>query len=96
MPVFKVPDVLAALHEMRQAAFDSLDAFLDHARYYAAKNRADLGIVSDVDMPSPEALREKYRVSINTPEPLPVFNIEKLSLPPEGPPPTLPRNIKRN
>ena len=82
VPVFKVPDVLAALHEMRQAAFDSLDAFLpDYARYYAAKNRADLGIVSDVDMPSPEALREKYRVSINPPEPLPVFNIEKLSLP---------------
>jgi len=82
VPVFKVPEVIATLHEMMQAGYDALNVFLpDYARYYAAKNRADLGIVSDVDMPSPEALREKYRVSINPPEPLPVFNIEKLSLP---------------
>tara|TARA_R100001086_G_scaffold188282_1_gene106307 strand:- start:437 stop:1444 length:1008 start_codon:yes stop_codon:yes gene_type:complete len=82
VPVFKVPDVLVALHERLQIASDALNAFLpEYARYYAAQNRQDLGIVSDVDMPTPEALRESYRVAINPPEPLPVFNVEKLSLP---------------
>jgi len=37
--------------------------------------------VSDVDMPDPDVLAGKYRVTIGAPEPLPVFNVDSLALP---------------
>ena len=82
VPVAKVPEVLAKLAEMKGEAFAALNAFLpDYRQYYGARNRADLGNVSDVDMPDPDVLADKYRISIDPPEPLPVFNVETLALP---------------
>ena len=57
VPVAKVPEVLAKLAEMKGEAFAALNAFLpDYRAYYGARNRADLGNVSDVDMPDPDVL----------------------------------------
>ena len=82
VPVSRVPEVLAKLLELRVAAFAALDAFMpDYRQYYASRNRADLGRVSDVDMPDPDVLAGKYRVTIGAPEPLPVFNVDSLALP---------------
>ena len=82
VPVSRVPEVLAKLAEMKGEAFAALNAFLpDYRQYYSAHNRADLGRVSDVDMPDPDVLAGKYRVTIGAPEPLPVFNVDSLALP---------------
>ena len=82
VPVSRVPEVLAKLAELKGDAFTSLDAFMpDYRMYYGSRNRADLGRVSDVDMPDPDVLAGKYRITIGAPEPLPVFNVDTLALP---------------
>ena len=82
VPVNKVPEVLAKLAELKADAFGALDAFMpDYRAYHSARNRADLGRVSDVDMPDPDVLAGKYRITIGAPEPLPVFDVDKLALP---------------
>ena len=82
VPVSRVPEVLAKLAELKGDAFASLDGFMpDYRQYYGAHNRADLGRVSDVDMPDPDVLAGKYRITIGAPEPLPVFNVDTLALP---------------
>ena len=82
VPVSRVPEVLAKLAELKGVAFSALDAFMpDYRQYYSAHNRADLGRVSDVDMPDPDVLAGKYRVNVGAPEPLPVFNVDSLALP---------------
>ena len=82
VPVSRVPEVLAKLAELKGEAFAALDGFMpDYRQYYSAHNRADLGRVSDVDMPDPDVLAGKYRVTIGAPEPLPVFNVDTLALP---------------
>jgi len=82
VPVSRVPEVLAKLAELKGDAFTSLDAFMpDYRQYYGSRNRADLGRVSDVDMPDPDVLAGKYRITIGAPEPLPVFNVDTLALP---------------
>jgi hypothetical protein len=82
VPVSRVPEVLTKLAELKGEAFAALDAFMpDYRQYYSAHNRADLGRVSDVDMPDPDVLAGKYRVTIGAPEPLPVFNVDTLALP---------------
>ena len=53
----------------------------DYRQYYSAHNRADLGRVSDVDMPDPDVFAGKYRITIGAPEPLPVFDVDSLALP---------------
>lgn len=82
VPVTKVPEVLAKLAELKGEAFDALNGFMpDYRAYHAARNRSDLGSVSDVDMPDPDVLADKYRIRIDPPEPLPVVNVDNLALP---------------
>lgn len=82
VPVAKVPEVLQKLAELKADAFAALDAFMpEYREYYAAFNQADLGKVSDVSLPDPDALYAKYYVRLDPPEPLPVVNIDKLALP---------------
>ena len=82
VPVSRVPEVLAKLLELKAEAFAALDAFMpEYRQYYAAHNRDDLGRVSDIDLPDPDVLAGKYRVTIGAPEPLPVFNVDSLALP---------------
>jgi len=82
VPVSRVPEVLAKLVELKGEAFAALSEFMPSYRgYYSARNRLDLGRVSDVDMPDPDVLAGKYRITIGAPEPLPVFNVDSLALP---------------
>lgn len=82
VPVAKIPEVLQKLAELKADAFAALDDFMPSYReYYAAFNRADLGKVSDVNLPDPDELYAKYAVRLDPPEPLPVVDIDKLALP---------------
>jgi hypothetical protein len=82
IPAVEVPEVLSILAGMKREAFDALAEFMPRYReYYEARDRVDLGLVSDVDMPTPEALAAKYDVVISPPQPIPVFAADKLQLP---------------
>jgi hypothetical protein len=80
--VLQVPEVLSILAGMKREAKAALVEFMPRYReYYEARDRVDLGLVSDVDMPTPEALAAKYDVVISPPQPIPVFAADKLQLP---------------
>lgn len=82
IPVTRVPEVLSKLSELKSEAQTALAEFMPRYReYYEARDRVDLGRVSDVDMPAPEVIAAKYGVDVLPPQPIPVFAADKLQLP---------------
>lgn len=82
VPVSKVPEVLSKLAELKAAAAESLAEFMPRYRqYYNARQLVDLGTVRDVDMPDPDIIAGKYGIEVTPPQPIPVFDADKLQLP---------------
>jgi len=82
IPVAQVPEVLSDLAALKAEAEQSLAAFLPrYQSYYQARNSTDFGRVSDVKLPTPTELADKFGVMIRDPQPIPVFDADKLQLP---------------
>lgn len=82
VPVSRVPEVLSKMATLKGEAEQALAEFMPRYReYYEARDRVDLGRVSDVDMPAPEIISGKYGVDVMPPQPIPVFAADKLQLP---------------
>ena len=82
VPVSRVPEVLSKMAALKAEAEQALAEFMPRYReYYEARDRVDLGLVSDVEMPEPDTLFGKFGVRVAQPQPIPVFAADKLQLP---------------